>query len=93
MTIKISHISKISAAVLAASMLVTPAVAGEGIFAKANGDRVKLSCKSSGCFVNGRKIGPGGSANYRKLVREYKSRGYKTKCTVFNRRKAPCNQA
>jgi len=88
-------LSATAAVLLASAVMMTSAYAGKsygsGTFAKANGDRVKLSCKSSGCFVNGKRIGPVGVLTYPKLVQRYQSRGYTTKCGFFSR-KPPCKK-
>ncbi|MBU2533257.1 MAG: hypothetical protein KKB37_10990 [Alphaproteobacteria bacterium] len=41
------------------------------------GKQVELSCNNSGCYVNNRRVGEGGSSNFGKLVRQYKRQGYK----------------
>jgi len=64
---------------IAAVLTLTAIVpASAGTFRNMEGHVVKISCKSSGCYVNGKKVAPGSSVQYRRLVKKYKGLGYGT---------------
>ncbi|MCT4559316.1 MAG: hypothetical protein N4A61_14805 [Pelagimonas sp.] len=74
------------ASVLALGLAASPAAAGNGTFKSADGTKLRISCKSSGCTVSQKPKGgkwakisksEGGRANYLKLVEKYKAEGYK----------------
>jgi hypothetical protein len=63
-----------------------PAAAGNGTFKNAQGDKIRINCKNTGCTVRSKLKGQkwsivskseGGRPNYLKLVDEYKAQGYK----------------
>ena len=64
-------------AVIAAFLLSAPtAMAGSATMKKGN-KQVSLLCNNSGCYVNGKHVGPGGRDNFLKLRRRYKNKGYR----------------
>lgn len=73
-------------AAVAASLLAAPAMAGDHTMTGPDGTIVKIACKGSGCKVrakapNGKwstvHKGPGGTANYEKIVADYSAKGFK----------------
>ena len=83
------HIAFAAAFTLVAALTGAPAQAGETMLQK-NGQTISLYCNRDGCFVqngadgwvnvsdNRRKLGPGGSKNFKKWERAYKKEGWKS---------------
>ena len=67
-------------------LAVTPALAGDASLKNsADGTKLRINCKSSGCVVREKKKGgkwtvisnsAGGSKNFKKLMAEYKDAGF-----------------
>lgn len=66
--------------------LVSPAMAGKATLKK-DGKTYALTCENAGCFISEKvsmfksgpkkKLGPGGSANFKKWHAKFKADGYK----------------
>ncbi len=78
-------IRKILVAATLASFSAAPVMAGNASLKNAEGTKLRISCKSSGCKVTAKKKGgkwgtvektKGGRDNYLKLEAKYKAQGF-----------------
>jgi hypothetical protein len=79
-------LKKILAATVIASLSAAPVMAGNASMKNADGTKLRINCKNSGCQVKSKVKGQkwatiektdGGRENYLKLEAKYKSQGYK----------------
>ena len=77
-------IKTFAASTVALLLLAAPAIAGSTTLSKGN-SKMALYCNGGGCYtapyVNGKKgkakrIGPGGSANFKKHKKAYQAQGW-----------------